>query len=391
MDKKIIISALLGMILLASFVKADQVNMDISVNGTANLNITVDADDTEARQAIAATQEDVYGTLTGSGPKDIILNEIANSGSGQGIQGEGTQDINIDKICDDPYLMSFIKSMSSLPPQEFVDYVKALGYDDESHITLIWTICQDKYISENEGQWSTDRDFDYNSLVHTIRYAMDWLLGLRNSATEDQKNIGTDLDRYFASDRDVYYLLRRVNDLQLRVEALENTIEEINETAYCQGKLEVLEKYGLPAVKCGETTYRNHIESPITGESMILGITPANEEPTTNGNGLEEPVQEDGYSESVLMSSENGNNEQVDDGKVITMGISQVIDPKEFIMRATVFLSTFTITAILLRIGLPMYQGIMYNFSMKIKSKFGKKDRKVKKISKLFRTFAFIL
>ena len=389
MDKKImLIASLFGMILLASFVKADQVNMEISVNGSADLNIVVDADDSELRQ-------DVWGTETGSGPKDMILDEISdmagNSDSGQGIESipetEGLQ--NIDELCNDPYLQQYLKGMGSLPPQGFIDYVKGLGYDDEAHITLIWTICQDKYISENEQGWSKDTDFSYNSLVITIRNAMDWLTGKNKNPTDDETDIANSIDSYCASDKDVYYLVRRINDLQLRVEALENTMEQINETAYCQGKLEVLETYGLAAVKCGDTTYHNHIESPITGESMILGITPDNGGSTGNNGG--EQIPEDGYSESVLMSPSIEDNEQpVDDGKVITMGISQIIDTKDFLTKTTVFLSTFTITAILLRIGLPMYQGIMYNFSMKIKSKFGKRNRKVKKISKLFRSFAFI-
>jgi hypothetical protein len=43
--------------LLSSLASADQVNMNISVNGTSNLNITIDADDTLARQMINQTNE----------------------------------------------------------------------------------------------------------------------------------------------------------------------------------------------------------------------------------------------------------------------------------------------------------------------------------------------
>jgi hypothetical protein len=220
---------------------------------------------------------------------------------------------------------------------------------------------------------------------------MDWLLGKNTNPNKYEIEIAQSIDSYCANDKDVYYLTRRVNDLQLRVEALEKTIEKINSTEYCESKLEVLDKYNLTAVKCGETTYHNHLTSPITGESMILGITPANEEtPTTqNGNSHEETesnngntdgqTQENGHSENVLMSSQNGHeNEQsvVDDKKTIKMAINLPINDltKDFIMKATVFLSSFTIFTMFLRITLPLQQGMFYVVSTKVKSKFIRKN-----------------
>ena len=387
MKNEIIISMLMVTLLSLTFVRADDVDMEIIVNGSAELDIHIESEDTEVR-------EDVYGTEGSSPAEDIILQyiegKIPEETSEPSVQSESTQDLDeIGDFCFDPAFSGCFNTLSSTPPQAFIEHLKAFGYDDESHINLIWTMCLQEHVAQSEEQWATDRDFDYSSLVHTIRNAVDWLIGLRPTATEDQKQIGTDLDRYFASDKDVYYLLRRVNDLQLRVEALENTMEEINETAYCEGKLEVLEKYNLPAVKCGETTYRNHIESPITGESMILGITPANEEPTLNGNGLEETLPEDEFSEDVLLSSENGQEETVDENEVITMGMGQA-PIRDFLMKSTVFVSSFTLTTIILRMGFPLYQGMMYKFSMKIKSKFLKNDRKSRKISKLLKNFCFI-
>ena len=360
--KNTIIVTLIGMILLASFVKADQVNMDISVNGTANLNITIDADDTEARQAIAETQQDIYGTTTGSGPKDMVLEEIKESGGNPITSTEGLD--TVDEICNDPYLQNYLKQMGTYPPEEFVEYVKGLGYDDESHITLVWSICQDKYIQENEGKWSADTDFSFNSLSYTIHRAMDWLLGKNTDPSKDEIEVAQSIDSYCASDKDVNYLMRRVSDLQLRVEALEITIEKMNSTEYCQSKIEILEKYDLAAVKCGETTYHNHLVSPITGESMILGITPANEETQTTTTTIQQTENnEPSIDENVLMSGQsintNGQSTQNNINKVIMSGLSlQVPKPiEDFIMNAAVLMSAFTITTAFLGLGWSSLKG----------------------------------
>ncbi|NIM47021.1 MAG: hypothetical protein GTN40_02570, partial [Candidatus Aenigmarchaeota archaeon] len=138
---------MIGTILVVPFVAADVVNMNVSVNGTANLNITVDADDTLARAMINETQTDTYGTMTGSSPKDLVLNEIANAGGNPIPETEGLETIN--QICNDPSLQRYFSELSNLPPLGFVDYLKALGYDDEAHINFIWTMCQQEYINQH--------------------------------------------------------------------------------------------------------------------------------------------------------------------------------------------------------------------------------------------------
>jgi hypothetical protein len=157
MKKMIFVELILTFLVMASLAKADVVNMNISVNGTSNLNITVDADDTLARQMITQTQSDLsetqsqlnesqtdlYGTITGSEPKDLILEEIER-GYGNPINVSG--DLNeIKEICADTQLQQYLNQISSLPPLDFVDYMKGLGYDDESHVNFIWTICQQEY------------------------------------------------------------------------------------------------------------------------------------------------------------------------------------------------------------------------------------------------------
>ncbi|MCD6226545.1 MAG: hypothetical protein J7J93_01995 [Candidatus Aenigmarchaeota archaeon] len=140
-----------------------------------------------------------------------------------------------------------------------------------------------EYIQQNEDDWSTDTGISFGGMANKIEGAIDWLLGRNNDPDEYEQRIGTALDDYAANNPYTQELLMRITDLEFRVEALENALEEINSTAYCQGKLEVLHEYGLTGVKCGDTYYRNHMESP-TGESIIVGLTPANGKPTKPEN-----------------------------------------------------------------------------------------------------------
>jgi len=190
MKKILLLAALIGTVLLVPFAAADVVNMNVSVNGTANLNITVDADDTLAREMIGEIQEDVYGTQTGSSPKDVVLNEIANSGGNPLPDTEGLNTVN--EICNDPNLQQYFGDISGLPPQEYVDYLKSLGYDDEAHINFIWTMCQQEYINQHQGQWSTDLiggGIQQGDLVSVFRAAISWLSGNGDSVYSSAKEL----------------------------------------------------------------------------------------------------------------------------------------------------------------------------------------------------------
>jgi len=260
MKKIIFMGFVITFLIAASFVRADQVNMNISVNGTSNLNITVNADDTLAREAINQTQTDVYGTMQHSGPKDMILDEIM-SGVGNPVNGSQGLDV-IKEICNDPYLQNYLNQIGTLPPQDFVSYVKALGYDDENHIDFIWTICQQEYINNNQGKWSSDLvggGMQPGDLLSVLRDAIGWLMGSGSTTYSQSKDIATTLDSYFASDRDIMILVNKINQLDLRVQALERTMENVSAEAYCQAKLDMMNEYNLTGVKCGtnSTMYWN--------------------------------------------------------------------------------------------------------------------------------------
>lgn len=367
MKIEFIISTIMVAVLTLALVRADDVNMEISVNGTANLNISIDTEDSELR-------EDVYGTEENSPAEDLILQYIEDKISGEeGSDGTSTQsDTTLDEMkefCNDPAFSNYFETLSSVPPEAFIEHMKALGYDDVGQITLIWTMCMEERINENEEEWSIDKEgVSPNGVANLIEGAINWLFGRNRAPFKEEIEIGTSLDSYFASDRDTSYLLRRINDLTFRVEALENTIDNVASEAYCIGKLKVMMDYGLEGVKCNDTTYFNHQFTP-TGEDMIIGITPVNGE-EENGEEPEIPEEiptEDNETEAdingtVLMSSQNNHDTnghtQDDWDKIVQFGSSiQVTKPiEDFIVNTAFFTSFLTVIVVFLNIGLPLMQ-----------------------------------
>lgn len=252
----------------------EDVNLDVDIDAGGDVDVVIDGTDigneiNTLNQNMDLLSQDVYGTS----PHSI-------DGFLEG--AEQVTDVPMSTICSDPELQGFFNTFSSIPPAEFKEYMKELGYDDESHINLIWTMCQEEkleatsgYISNQESTWSADRyGIGIQTILDLFKGAIDWLLGLNKLANPYEKELGMTLDRYFASDMDTFYLNARINELELRTQALESTMEEIASEEYCKGKIEMMLEYDFDWVTCGDTTYQNHMKSSMTGEDVIIGITP---------------------------------------------------------------------------------------------------------------------
>lgn len=119
------------------------------------------------------------------------------------------------------------------------------------------------YVDSKEGEWSTSLMND-QSLANIIGQSVDYLEG-REYSSRVADDIGSSLDSYFASDDDIQQLLRMIDDLQfkasnlnIRVAAIERTLEEMASEDYCNAKLETAKKYNLTinGLKCGlNSTY----------------------------------------------------------------------------------------------------------------------------------------
>lgn len=119
------------------------------------------------------------------------------------------------------------------------------------------------YVDSKEGEWSTSLLND-QSLANILGQSVDYLEG-REYSSGVADDIGSSLDSYFASDDDIQQLLRMIDDLQfkasnlnIRVAAIERTLEEMASEDYCNAKLETAKKYNLTinGLKCGlNSTY----------------------------------------------------------------------------------------------------------------------------------------
>ncbi|NIO44912.1 MAG: hypothetical protein GTN36_05165 [Candidatus Aenigmarchaeota archaeon] len=110
--------------------------------------------------------------------------------------------------------------------------------------------------------WSQDLvggGVQQGDLVSIFRSAIGWLTGNGETVYMHAKELAMVLESYFASDKDVWYLANRVKQLELRVEALERTLEEVAPEEYCDSKLDMMKEYNLTGVKCGtnSTQYWN--------------------------------------------------------------------------------------------------------------------------------------
>ena len=105
------------------------------------------------------------------------------------------------------------------------------------------------------------------SLIYHIRSGINWMLGIKDDATDDEKTLMYELDRGFTTQMEYEYLLSNQEMLYKRIVALEKTMEKIAPEEYCKGRLSVAEEYNLSSIKCGNTTYRKT-------DKGYLGITP---------------------------------------------------------------------------------------------------------------------
>ena len=90
-------------------------------------------------------------------------------------------------------------------------------------------------------------------------------------------------DLYFVPRTEYEMLQGRMTNLELEIEAIHNlfTEEEV-----CNGRLSVVKDFNLSSVKCGDTTYYNHMP-----DGEFMGITPIETE--HNYIPEEKPVEEE--------------------------------------------------------------------------------------------------
>ena len=141
---------------------------------------------------------------------------------------------------------------------------------------------QGNYIVSNEDQWSQDKKgITSSDLAEIINSAVGFLFG--GNANNNEEQIGSDLDAYFASDEDTYYIGQRINSLELEAEAVSRTLQDIAPDAYCRAKIDMMIEYGFTSVDCGNITYYHWNVHNSPEVTKIIGITSSDRESSKIG------------------------------------------------------------------------------------------------------------
>ena len=129
-------------------------------------------------------------------------------------------------------------------------------------------------ISANEFNWwingypgkvpVVNKGLNLYSFAKILHRTIDYVFRISDTYNNYMLSIIYDLSRIFVTK---FEYQRTINNLNLRITALEKAIQMINKTAYCQGMIDTMLKYNLTSVKCFNTTYYNM-------DGKVIGITP---------------------------------------------------------------------------------------------------------------------
>ena len=96
-------------------------------------------------------------------------------------------------------------------------------------------------------------------------------------------SIFNSLNSVFVNRANEQVINAKLDNLNMRVIALEKTMEQVNSTAYCQGKLDVMKEYNISWIKCGaHSTYYYNVDPANYGGNQIIGIEPVSSSPVTS-------------------------------------------------------------------------------------------------------------
>ena len=108
---------------------------------------------------------------------------------------------------------------------------------------------------------------DWEGLVKTFKGVSDYFWN-REQTTWMSQNIFYYLNQVFVNRYDEQVINNKLNNLNVRVTALEKAVEKIDAASYCAGRLDTMREFNLTSVDCGETRWYNQRE-------ILIGITPA--------------------------------------------------------------------------------------------------------------------
>ena len=121
------------------------------------------------------------------------------------------------------------------------------------------------YITEHESEWSRDvSGVNYNKVIRTMLDALTYILG-NGRVSDGSEQIGNLMSVVFIPRPELDQIFYQY---EVRIQALENTMDKIAGKEYCRGKIDVMIEHNLTSVTCQNTTWHNKFDG------TAVGITP---------------------------------------------------------------------------------------------------------------------
>jgi hypothetical protein len=150
-------------------------------------------------------------------------------------------------------------------------YENVVYIDGEAYLTLTFDDGSEKivnlenYVTAQSTAWTTDsKGASMDEVVNALNNAARYKLGQIDYISDNERAILDSIDAISKADLDEYLsqnlnpinkaLTQQQRDIQANayeLESLYRTLEKTNPEIYCQSRMEVVKKYGLPSVKCG--------------------------------------------------------------------------------------------------------------------------------------------
>ena len=168
-----------------------------------------------------------------------------------------------------------------------MSYEHVIYIDGEAYLSLTYDDGSEKlvnlqnYVAAKETDWTTDgKGASMQEVVNALNDAARYKLGQITYISDKDQSILDSLEAINKADLDEYLsqnlnpinsvLTQQQKDIQANayeIESLYRTLEKTNPEIYCQSRMEVVKKYGLPSVKCGLHSKRCYNGNEFTQEN----------------------------------------------------------------------------------------------------------------------------
>lgn len=113
---------------------------------------------------------------------------------------------------------------------------------------------------------------EWSDLTYIFQYMNRYFHGLTEIYDSRVIDMFNSLNQIFVNRRDEAIINAKLNDLNVRVKALEKTMEDIASESYCQGKIDAMKELGYASVGCTVGNQTTIWYNNMPG-NQVIGIT----------------------------------------------------------------------------------------------------------------------